>query len=295
METKVATIDHETVSFTDIGSGTTPILMLHGGGPGSSGTSNFGPCVPYFSSSTRVILPDQPGFAGSSLPQFKGSYLDMSAGIMIRLLDHLNIGKVSVIGNSLGGGVGLTMARDFPDRIDRLILMNPAGASVPLFTTETAEIGMIRDYYGGEGPSLQRIETFAREMVFDPAAATQEIITQRYENSLLPGAREGASAALRTFDPRLENVESANAAHPPLWTGLQNINHRALLIWGREDRAASLDRAWFILARMQNVELHVLPNCGHWVQLEQPDAFSAISQAFLSNDTAPNRSHRSTH
>jgi 4,5:9,10-diseco-3-hydroxy-5,9,17-trioxoandrosta-1(10),2-diene-4-oate hydrolase len=281
MEEKTLSLSGGGLHVTQDGTGGTPVLMLHGGGPGSSGMSNFRPCVPKFAATSRTIVPDQPGFGRSQLPAFTGSYLDLSCRSMIEMMDALGLERVHVIGNSLGGGVGLTMARDFPDRVDRLILMNPAGASVPLFNSETAEIGMIRDYYSGDGPSIERMRTFAHEMVYSVGKASEDMILERYENSLLPGANEGMSAALRTFDPRLESSEAAARKSAALWTQLQEIQHRVLLMWGREDRAAPLDRAWFILARMPNVELHVMPHCGHWVQLEEPELFHGLSRLFL--------------
>lgn len=270
------------IHVTEEGNGQPAVLLLHGGGPGSSGMSNFAPCVPRFSRSARTIVPDQPGFGETTLPTFHGSYLDMSARHMVGLLDALGIDRAHVIGNSLGGGVALTMARDFPDRVDRLVLMNPAGASIPLFNAETSEIGMIRNYYDPPGPSLERMRTFAHEMVYDPSRAAEEMVRQRYENSLRPGAREGMVAALRTFDPRLEGAETAASRSGMLWTQLQDIPHSTLLMWGREDRAAPLDRAWFVLARLPSVELHVLPHCGHWIQIEWPDVFHDLVRVFFS-------------
>lgn len=271
------------IHYTEGGAGDTVVLMLHGGGPGSNGMTNFGACLPYLEKETRVLVPDQPGFGTSEFVQPETSYMEMSANLMVRLLDELGIGRAHVIGNSLGGGVALCMARDHPERVGKLVLMNPAGASVALLHAETPEMGMIRDYYSDPGPSRERMRQFAGEMVKDIDRVPEALIEERYQISLLPGAREGMERAMRSFDPRTEGAEARAAQRGMLWTQLQTIRNPALLLWGREDRAAPLDRAWFLEARLPNAHLYVFPNCGHWIQLEWPREFASIVRTFLDN------------
>lgn len=273
-------VDGLTVHFTDEGDPSAePIVMLHGGGPGSSGATNFSPCIRYFADRYRVIVPDQPGFGSSEFRQPKGSYLRLSADVMAGLLDTVGVTRAHIIGNSLGGGVALTMALDYPSLADRLVLMNPAGATVPLMSAETREMGMIRHYYDPPGPSMERMRQFAAEMAFDISRVPEAVIEARYEQSLRPSAREGMSSATKSFDPLQEEREKQLSPQGMLWTRLQDINHRALLMWGREDRAAPLDRAWFIMARLPNASLHIVPKCGHWVQIEWPRLFANVVRA----------------
>ena len=275
------TIDGSALSYADLGSGPRTVVMLHGGGPGSSGASNFAPCLAFFDKRVRVLMIDQPGFGRSELPSFEGSYLDMSAERVLKFMDQLGIDRADLVGNSLGGGVALSVARDHPDRVGGLVLMNPAGAEVPLLALHTAEMGMIRDYYSGSGPSLERIREFAHEMVNNPSALPPELIEERYRNSLLPGAEKAMRAAARTFDPLQAKEEARDSRKGLLWTQLQDILAPTLLMWGREDRAAPLDRAIFLEARLPNAHLYVFPNCGHWIQIERPEAFAGITLQFL--------------
>lgn len=281
MSTFDVVIDGATVHVVRVGAGDEPVLMLHGGGPGSDGMTNYRTCLPFFETSNPVIIPDLPGFGKSEQAVSDGSYLESTGDRIVRLLDQLGINRTHVVGNSLGGGVGLSMARDHPERIGRLVLMNPAGASIALLRSEAPEMGMIRDYYSPPGPSLERMMLFAREMVNRVERLPKGLVEERYRLSLLPGARAGMEAAMRTFDPHTEQAEAMAARRGSLWSQLQTIASPVLLLWGREDRAASLDRAWFLEARLPNAHLYVFPDCGHWIQIEWPEQFATVVKTFL--------------
>src|SRR5258706_8310956 len=104
-----------------------PVVLLHGGGPGASAWSNFGPNLPVFAKRFRTLMPDQPGFGQSAAPPVEGNYFTFSARALASLLDALGIEKVHLVGNSLGGGTAPAFALDYPDPAGRLALMGPAG------------------------------------------------------------------------------------------------------------------------------------------------------------------------
>ena len=76
-----------------------PVVLLHGGGPGASGWSNFGRNLPVFAERFRTLMPDQPGFGQSAAPPVEGSYFTFSARALASLLDCLGIEKVHLVGN----------------------------------------------------------------------------------------------------------------------------------------------------------------------------------------------------
>ncbi|MFX8612736.1 alpha/beta fold hydrolase, partial [Acinetobacter baumannii] len=74
------------------------------------------------------------------------------AEAVLDLMDHVGIAKASVVGNSLGGGTGVKLALDHPDRIARLVLMGPGGGT-PMFTPMPTEgLGRMQRFYEGDGP-----------------------------------------------------------------------------------------------------------------------------------------------
>src|SRR3954469_20109498 len=100
-------------SPTGIG-GDLPLVLLHGGGPGASSWSNFGSALPRFATSFRTLLVDQPGFGQSDKPEVKANYFRHSADYLVKFLDELQIEKVHLLGNSLGGGTATRVALFYP-------------------------------------------------------------------------------------------------------------------------------------------------------------------------------------
>src|ERR1700677_3763258 len=107
--------------FSQAGEGPV-VVMLHGGGPGASGLSNFGRNLPVFAEHFRTIVVDQPGFGKSDKPPVKGNYFSFAAAAVAELLQELGIERASLVGNSLGGGTAVRFALNYPERTDRLVL-----------------------------------------------------------------------------------------------------------------------------------------------------------------------------
>jgi pimeloyl-ACP methyl ester carboxylesterase len=103
------------------------LVMIHGGGPGAGGWSNYRRNVDHFAGHFRVILPDLPGFAKSDKPKIESGLLGFMAKAIHDLMDALDIPRANFIGNSLGGGTTLKFALDYPDRAQRLVLMGAPG------------------------------------------------------------------------------------------------------------------------------------------------------------------------
>ncbi|WP_338051683.1 alpha/beta fold hydrolase [Pseudonocardia acidicola] len=256
----------------EAGAGET-LVLLHGGGPGASGWSNFGGNVAALAEHFRVVVPDQPGYGRSDKPDFDGDYWTFTAGCVAELLDVLGVEKAHFVGNSLGGGTTTRLALDHPDRIDRMILMGPAGVSVNVLTPHPSEgLKILSSFYDAPGPSRERMAAFVRMMVFDPAMVTEELITERLEAALDPDARAGALRAVQSI------MSSPDAQ---LWRYLHEVHHQTLLVWGRDDRVVPVDGGLLALQRMPNADLHVFSRCGHWAQSERREEFNRLAFDFF--------------
>ena len=95
-------------------SDTDPVVMLHGGGPGAFGLSNFGRNLPVLAERFRTLVIDQPGFGKSDKPPVQGNYFRFAAQALAGLLDDLGIDRVHLVGNSLGGGTAVRFALSTP-------------------------------------------------------------------------------------------------------------------------------------------------------------------------------------
>jgi len=113
------------IFFAEKGTGPV-VVLLHGGGPGASGVSNYSRNIEALAAHYRVIVPDMPGYGKS----VKGVDQNIRSGTCrhdSRLLDELGIGTAYLVGNSYGGAAALRLALDTPHRVDKLVLMGPGG------------------------------------------------------------------------------------------------------------------------------------------------------------------------
>jgi 4,5:9,10-diseco-3-hydroxy-5,9,17-trioxoandrosta-1(10),2-diene-4-oate hydrolase len=255
------------------------VVMLHGGGPGASGMSNFARNLPVFADHFRTIVVDQPGFGKSDKPPVEGNYFTFAANALRDLLDEIGIARIHLVGNSLGGGTAVRFALNFSERTDRLVLMGPGGLSLNVFAPEPTEgVKRLAEFPAPPGPSREKMAAFIRTMVFDQRVVTDELIDERFASASDPEqmaamARLGASF----YDP--DCFEDGM-----LWREVHRLRNRVLLIWGREDRVNPLDGALVALKLIRRAQLHVFGGCGHWAQLEKFDEFNRLAISFLEGE-----------
>ena len=144
-----------------------PVVLLHGGGPGASGVSNYARNIEPLAQHFRVIVPDMPGYGRSAKGVDGSDPFGYLADHIRGMLDALGIDRAHLVGNSYGGSCALRLALDTPHRVDKLVLMGPGGVG----TTRglpTAGLKSLLGYYGGDGPSLDKLRTFIRTyLVYD--------------------------------------------------------------------------------------------------------------------------------
>jgi 4,5:9,10-diseco-3-hydroxy-5,9,17-trioxoandrosta-1(10),2-diene-4-oate hydrolase len=264
---------HEAGDATPVGGGL-PLVMLHGGGPGASAWSNFGACLGLFAQDFRTLLVDQPGFGRSDKPQIEGHFFTYAADKLAAFLDELDIERVHLLGNSLGGGTAGRFVLKYPDRVGRLVLMGPGGLQLNLFSPDPTE-GIKRLYEFGGDPTPERMRAFVSTMVHNQKLVTDELVAERFANATAPGVQESmASMGAPFFNPD-------TAEEGMIWRDAHKIRHHTLITWGREDRVNPIDGAFLALKQMPKAQLHVFPNCGHWAQIEAAEAFHAVATTFL--------------
>lgn len=124
--------------YHEAGSGPT-IVLLHGGGPGASSWSNFSRNIAVLAQHFHVLAVDQPGYGHSDKRAEHEQFNRYAARALKGLFDQLELGRVPLVGNSLGGGTAVRFALDYPDRAGRLVLMGPGGLSINLFAPDPTE------------------------------------------------------------------------------------------------------------------------------------------------------------
>jgi pimeloyl-ACP methyl ester carboxylesterase len=264
------------IAVAETGEG--PVLvMLHGGGPGASGVSNYHQNLPALARHFRVVLPDQPGFGASYRPTEadldERSITEITVDALLQAFDSLGITTFHLLGNSLGGAAALALAQAHPQRVTRLVLMAPGGGWLPSGPTPTEGQKEMFRYYNGGGPSEKKMAAFIRTMVFDHKRFGEDVVRARYEASL--------DESHIAFYHRYNAAFARRGGMDPLWRDLHRITAPTLLLWGRDDRTITLDGAQLMLKQIRDVRLHVFGRCGHWVQLERQHEFETLVSGFL--------------
>ncbi len=251
------------------------MVLLHGGGPGASGVSNYSRNIKPLAQHFRVIVPDMPGYGRSAKGVDGSDPFGYLADHIRGMLDELGIDRAHLVGNSYGGSCALRLALDTPHRVDRLVLMGPGGIG----TTRglpTAGLKSLLGYYGGDGPSLDKLRTFIRTyLVYDGDAVPESLIQTRYESSIDPEV---------VANPPLQRPSGLRTLWRMDFTRdrrLSTLETPTLVLWGRDDKVNKPSGAAMLGERMPNADVLVTANTGHWVQWERADFFNAVTTAFL--------------
>lgn len=254
-----------------------PVVLLHGGGPGASGVSNYSRNIDALAENFRVIVPDMPGYGQSSKGVDQSDPFGYFADHIRGMLDQLGIQRAHLVGNSAGGACALRLALDTPHRVDRLVLMGPGGVGISR-GLPTAGLKSLLSYYGGDGPSLQKLRTFIRTyLVYDGSAVPESLIESRYASTLDPEV---------VASPPLQRPNGLRTLWRMDSTRDRRLNSLAtptLVIWGRDDKVNKPSGAAMLAKRMPNADVLITANTGHWVQWERADFFNAVTAAFLTS------------
>ncbi|KWE99484.1 alpha/beta fold hydrolase [Burkholderia pseudomultivorans] len=251
------------------------VLMLHGGGPGASGLSNYSRNIDALARHYRVLVPDMLGYGRSSKGVDRNDpFGDLATG-MLGLLDALGIRHAHVIGNSLGGACALRMALERPNAIDRLVLMGPGGINT---TRQVPTPGLKRllNYYKGTGPSLEKLTTFIRgDLVYDGRLVPEAVIQERFQASIDPEVVASPPLLGPKGIPKFSKIDFTRDPR------LASVQNPTLVLWGTEDKVNRASGAEALQRRMPNCDVYLFSKTGHWVQWERADEFNAAVLAFL--------------
>jgi pimeloyl-ACP methyl ester carboxylesterase len=256
------------------------VVLLHGR---NFPSSYWAPVIKMLSEAGfRVVVPDQIGFGKSSKPTGE-LHFDTLARNTIALLDHLKIDKAEIIAHSLGGMLGVRIARAFPDRVAHLVLTAPIGLEdyrlyVP--PTPTEKIIETEDKLTADGYRKQLQTNYAIKL---PAEAITPFIDARFNIKGSPDYPRW----LRAFVSSGQMIYREPVAHE-----IALITEPTLFIMGADDhnapgrpnapealRAKMGENAG--LAKMPNARAEVIPDTGHLVFLEAPEKYRELVLGFL--------------
>lgn len=227
------------------------LILLHGL---MGALSNWEPVVNRFSNNYRVIIPMLPLY---DMPLLTTGVKTLSK-FLHKFVEHLNIPKFTLMGNSLGGHVALIYVLNHPEFVHSLVLTGSSGL-----------------YENAMGASFPRRESYdyIKEKVaytfYDPAMASKELVDDVFatvnDRNRVIRILAMAKSAIR------HNMEK----------DLYKINMPVCLIWGRDDKITPPDVAEEFLKLLPNAELNWVDKCGHAPMMERPEEFNEYLDKFL--------------
>ena len=214
------------------------------------------PQVAALSREFRVVRYDHRGHGGSPVPAGPYRIEDLGRDV-VRVLDRLELGRVSFCGLSLGGMVGLWLAANAPERVDRLVVCC-AAARMPRPEDYAERAKVVR------AQGMAAIADMVIGRWFTPAFKARR-----------PDVIAGIKARLLASPPEGYAATCEALAAMDLRDDLPRIAASTLVIAGGEDQATPPEHAEEIARRIPAAELVVIPDAAHLANIEQPDAVTA--------------------
>ena len=270
---KLQTEGFETVYYYSGEQHNETVVLLHGSGPGASGITNWKHALEVMGENYQVIAPDLVGFGDTGIPQNTKmtfwEWTTLRIKQILAILDHHNVEKAHLVGNSMGGIISLNAVMYDESRFDKLILMGSGGGTT---NGPTPEIIRMKNFFND--PTIEAFRNLTKWFVYDERTLgdnLEEIVQTRYQNVM----REGISALYPTLLP----FNPMEALIPP--SALRRIKQQVLLVHGYEDQFVPKESSLSLLEHLPNAELVLLKECGHWVQLEKPTKFIQLVDQFI--------------
>lgn len=252
-----------------------PVIFTHGGGPGSTGWSNFRLSAQAFSRHHRCYFLDLPQYGQSDMVVVDGPVFSWHAQKLLGFMDALGMTRAHLVNQSFGGCVAIRLAVDHGGRVGRLVMIGSQpvahGVINPLPLASKHARGIFPDYFRETGgPSLEKMRALIARLEFhDDSRVDDENVRLRYEASINPAFL----GLIKTpgFFGRPEDL-----------TGLlPRVKVPTMIFWGLHDWFGGIDVPMLMLNRFADARLHVVGNAAHHLQTERPDEFNAAALAFL--------------
>ena len=237
--------------YLEIGEGT-PMIILHGL---MGGLSNFDNVAQFFpEKGYKVIIPELPLF---ELPLLKTN-VNSFAKYLKKFIAHKKLDKVILLGNSLGGHIGLLYTKQYPQNVKALVITGSSG----LYESAMGES------YPKRG-DRNYIKTKTENVFYDPAIATPELVDEVFE----------------TVNDRVKLIRTLaiakSAIRHNMGKDLPKMNTPTCIIWGENDSVTPPEVGEEFHEKLPDSDLFWVKKCGHAAMMEHPDTFNEFLIAWL--------------
>lgn len=262
---KFVTVFGAKIRYLEAGDVAKPkVILLHGLGANADSwqPTPLVSSIVALSAKYHVIAPDQVGFGKSDKPFLKyrvGTYADF----LDKFMSELKIEKASMVGNSLGGWVGGLMAVKYPNRVEKLILVDAAGL-------EPATIDFNKIYQLNNS-TRDEIRANLKLIFANPAFHNEAFVDQFMTSRVMTNDGNTINALIESIKRKEDFLDSE----------LGKIKKPTLIIWGKQDGLLPVSDAEKFNKGILGSELVIVDQCGHVPQFEKFPEFTKKVLEFL--------------
>jgi len=256
------------IHYLDEGAGDV-VVFLHGSGPGASGYSNFKGNYPFLvESGYRCVIPDHIGYGFSDKPDDVDHPLSFFVECIKQTLDCAGVDKCTLVGNSLGGAIALGLTLDYPELVEKLILMAPGGLSELAQYQKMPGMQKVFQVFGSGEPVTPEVmkDLFATGLMYNPVFATDELVAERMQIMEIMNGHVMATMQI-----------------PVLVDRLGEINCPTLGFWGMDEKMMPEEGIMAMVRNITHMRTLLVNECGHWVMVEHEDMFNRTCLDYLQN------------
>ncbi len=263
MQFKFTDVLNYKVRYAESGDKSGRVLLVHGlGGSAESWTHN----IDEFGKQFHVFAPDLIGFGQSSKPKIRYT-MKVFTNFLSKFMDAIGLKSASVVGSSMGGQISAEFAIAYPDKVERLVLISPAGIPPKEFkgTKELKQYARMFD-----ARNVDEVRKALLPVDADQSVITEDYVKNVYQYTMMEGARHAFMSSLKE-----------SSAAPRLANRLRSIKAKTLVVWGKHDRLIPVKYCEPFISRMDNCRLVLIERCGHRPHAEKPDLFNRVVIDFL--------------
>jgi pimeloyl-ACP methyl ester carboxylesterase len=270
-------LDGQPLNVIELGEGP-PLVFIHGL---IGRWTHWFEQLPGFAREHRVIALDLPGFGHSPAPRADKISVPFYARTVAKLMQRIEVDGAALIGHSMGGFTSVELAINFPELVERMMLVSPSGISTfndqraLRLLTMARRFERVTNAYGGilaahadllaRRPRLRLLEPNTSIVTRHPDRLPAAYIEEFVRGLGTPGFIEGVAANLN-YDYRER---------------LSEIACPTMIVWGEEDKVVSVKDAQMYEQLIPGARKVIFKDTGHMAMIERPQAFNDLLERFL--------------
>lgn len=254
------------IAYIDEGKGENVLLLIHGLG---TNAKSWLKNIPSLSENFRIIAVDLPGYGKSDKKNYKYS-MSFYSDVLSEFLTNLKINKATFVGHSMGGQISMVTALNHPDKVDKLVLISPAGFE--RFTEGEGDwmkaaftIELVKE------TNTRNIDVNLRSNFYDTPEDASFFVTDRIQIKGAKDFEDYCYAVTRNVTGMIDE---------PVWSRLTEIKNKTLILFGENDGLIpnsylhggfTCDIAKIGESQIPDNKSVIIPKCGHMAQFEKAD------------------------